>query len=107
MLEKARGAGLALDAAVTAAFPPQPNPLAPMNLVERLPIWDLVSAERPIGIAADGVLDPTQTLHPAVTTRWDRSAWYRPGNLAAYFARTKNPRGASLPAPTLFRWRRA
>lgn len=92
MIQKAREAGLAFDSAVADAYPLQPDALAPMNLIERLPLWNLVRSERQVGVDEAGKLDRTQSLHASVLERWDRHERYRPGNLNEYFGRTHDSR---------------
>ena len=104
MIDKARGAGLAFDADVMAAYPLYPDPVAHMNPIERSPFWKLTrTASRRIGMNEAGALDPTQSLHPSVTVRWDSLSRYRPANLKAYYAAIGDPRGGGMvAAPT---WR--
>lgn len=92
MLEKAKAAGLAFDAAAVEAYPLRPDARAPMNVIERLPLWNLVYAERAVGVDDAGKLDRSQALHPSALERWERDPRYRPRNLNAYFARTNDSR---------------
>jgi uncharacterized protein (DUF2235 family) len=95
MIEKAKGAGLAFDSGIATAFPIQGDPTAGLNYLERGGFWNLLSADRPIGMLQDA-LDPSQSLNTAVLDRWDFEVSYRPANLYDYLARTKNPRALSV-----------
>jgi uncharacterized protein (DUF2235 family) len=95
MIEKATGAGLAFDSGVATAFPIQGDVTAGLNYLERGGLWNLLSADRLIGMVR-GATDVSQSLNAAVLDRWDREVSYRPVNLADYLARTKNPRAPSV-----------
>lgn len=93
MSENAERAGLMFDPAVQLAHPLRPDPLAPLNAVERWPFW-LIAGGLEGRVIHTG---ETLTLHPAVLQRWDTpNARYRPQNLLAYFKRTGNVRGADV-----------
>jgi uncharacterized protein (DUF2235 family) len=99
MLDKARGAGLALDQDVSSAIALDPDPLAPLHDSKKGLYKATRGIDRPIGLkpragGEDGppVADRTQSLHPSVLARWDADASYRPTNLADYFRRTGDPR---------------
>ena len=103
MMNKARGAGLAFDPAVTAAYPLEQDSFATLNIIERARIWSLL-ADRLIGLKErEDALDATQSLHPAVIERWDSVPSYRPRNLSAYFGRGRDPR-ASMERPSSPGW---
>jgi hypothetical protein len=93
MIEKARGVGLAFDAAVDGAYPVQPNPNGELH-DSKTGLYKVTrSFVRPIGVAdaPDGkptaALDPTQSLHPSVRKRWNDDPKYRPQGLKDYFGR--------------------
>lgn len=95
MLDKARTAGLALDADATHAYPLHPQPTAPINN-SKIGFYRFTSGiDRPIGVIAQrpGALDPTQSVHESVRQRWDNDSSYRPAALRSYFQRTNDPRG--------------
>jgi uncharacterized protein (DUF2235 family) len=96
MLDKARAAGLVFDPEVISADPPKPDPLAPMNGLERALFWLPLTTDRPIGWDS-GAADRSQSLHPAVLQRWDADASYRPRNLMRYFESVENPRASKAP----------
>lgn len=96
MMEKARGAGLALDETVLSA-----NPLHPDHRQEphnsKKGVYRLTPGiDRPIGKAVNSPAedDPTQSLHESVRKRWDDVPSYRPPSLKDYFKRIGDPRGA-------------
>ena len=93
MLEKARGAGLELDAQASASYTLAPDPLAERHNSKKGLYRLTVGIDRRIGLSPkDRSPDPTQSIHPSVLTRWDSDEKYRPPALAEYFARTNNPR---------------
>ena len=77
---------------VIAADPPNPDPLAAMNALERALFWLPITADRPIGLDAKGAADRSQSLHPAVFQRWDGDSSYRPRNLKSHFESVENER---------------
>ena len=102
MQGRAIDAGLALDPASNTAWAPRGDALAPLH-DSRAGLYRLVpSAARVIGRPAgdttparesDTTLDPTQSLHPSVLTRWDADPTYRPDHLRRYFALIGDARG--------------
>ena len=95
MVEKARGAGLALDGEAVSAYPPAPDPRGTLHNSRRGVHLLAPGLNRPIGIVA-GVQaappagappsrDPTQSVHDSVLQRWDGDAAYRHPALARYF----------------------
>lgn len=99
MIDKARAAGLAFDAAAMAAHPLLMDPLERLNIVESAFHRFVLGRNRPIGLTKGTALqDPTQSLHPSVRQRWDHDPAYRPLGLAQYFERSGDPR-AGLPVP--------
>jgi uncharacterized protein (DUF2235 family) len=104
MLEKARGAGLALDRSALETHEIRASALGPMHN-SKVGLYRMTPGiDRTIGIAktdagassdARDSVDPTQSLHETVRERWDGDATYRPENVRAYFKRTGDPRGAT------------
>jgi hypothetical protein len=68
-----------------------PGRLVRSNSLELARVWDLLAEERPIGLRGEQP-DPTQSVHAAVCTRWDRDDAYRPRDLRAYFERIGDAR---------------
>lgn len=104
MRDKARDAGLRMDAETDAAFAPRPDHRAPIHQ-SKTGLYRLTPGhERVIGKAALPTeqpdersiqLDPTQSLHESVRRRWDEDPGYRPDNLRDYFVVAKDPRAAA------------
>lgn len=86
MLEKARGAGLALDTEAMRVRPTQGSHTGKLHNSKTGMYRVTVGIDRPIGV------DPTQSVHPSVLARWDADAGYRPDNLREYFATIDDPR---------------
>lgn len=100
MLEKARGAGLALDEDVLKTYPCQPDPLADLHDSRGVMYRFRPALDRPIGMptkdsknAGPNGLDPTQTVDESAIQRWDKIPDYRPPQLREYFKKIKDPRG--------------
>jgi uncharacterized protein (DUF2235 family) len=101
MLDRARAAGLELDAAAIRAYPLTLEPPAPLHDSKTGFYLVTPGIDRPIGLAArdpenpdaERPLDPTQSVHASVRERWDKDASYRPPALRAHFQRTGDPRG--------------
>jgi hypothetical protein len=104
MIEKACGVGLKFDDQVLCSHPLKPDPLAQLHNSKtglyRLP----PGIDRSIGIINDPSssapkrapeIDPTQSLHPSVLTRWNADSKYRHKELATYFKMIKDPRRRS------------
>jgi hypothetical protein len=102
MMDKARGAGLALDEAVIAEYPLDPNPLGPLFNSMYAFYRFLLPFDRVIGKTRgkNGPVrdDPTQKLHPSVLERYNRDPSYRPAGLVEYLKRTGDPRAGATPA---------
>lgn len=101
MRDRAVAAGLEIDADVDAAYPPRADPMAALHNSKKGLYRLTPGSDRAIGLAAQareqpdgssGKLDPTQSLHPSVLTRWDGDPGYRPDNLRAYFKLVGDPR---------------
>lgn len=110
MIEKACNAGLAFDEEVMNApgHALVKNPFAKLNRVESFLRGFLFAKDRTIGLTAKNPSDasptrpdPTQSVHESVKQRWDGDPTYRPTGLFEYFKRVGDPRGASVPRPTL------
>lgn len=98
MLDKAHGAGLALDAAAIGAHPLRPNALAPLHN-SKTGLYRLTTGiDRPIGLEAGDPQKPdrTQSVHATVLERWDKDPTYRPAALRDYFKRSGDPGGSQL-----------
>jgi uncharacterized protein (DUF2235 family) len=89
MTMKARTAGLALLPSPST----HPDPLSPFNWIEGAALWEIVNADRAVGVDEQGKLDPSQTLNRTVLERWDVDGMYRPAGLRAYFKRIGDARG--------------
>jgi uncharacterized protein (DUF2235 family) len=86
MLAEAEGAGLALDADVTAKRPLSPQPMGKLHDSKR-GLYKLTRGiHRVIGVGG------SQRVHESAVARWDGDAQYRPGNLRDYFSATGDPR---------------
>jgi uncharacterized protein (DUF2235 family) len=103
MLEKAQGAGLAMDAGAIASRPLHRDVTIDLHN-SRTGVYKVMpSFDRPVGLpspnsknAGPNGLDPTQSLHPTVLERWDNPKLkYRPQKLRDYFERTGDPRAKS------------
>lgn len=97
LLHKANEAGLALDAEALAAYPMQPDPNAALHDSRTMIFRLLPDHERQIGRMKDPDtsqegIDPTQSLHVSVLTRWDQDPTYRPKNLRDYLRYIQDPR---------------
>lgn len=80
MIGKARAAGLAFDAAATAAYPLKPDPLGELHN-SKTGVYRLTAGiDRAIGA------DPTQSVHPSVRARWEADPGYRPAPLKTVVA---------------------
>lgn len=87
MMEKARGAGLGIDAKVTAGSPLSPRPAGRIH-DSKTGVYRLIRGyDRPLGT------DGTQSVHESALARWDNDSSYRPPMLRAWLRRTGNPRG--------------
>lgn len=100
MLDKARGADLALDGPTISAYPLSPDPVAPLH-DSKTGLYRLTRGiDRPIGLTARDPKkpraprrpDPTQSVHSSVRDRWDKDPKYRPAALREFFARTGDDR---------------
>lgn len=89
MLEKARGAGLALDAKAMAALPTRGSPTGKLHDSKTGMYRVTPGINRKIGG------DPSQSVHPSVLARWDADRDYRPANLRQYLAAAGDPRAKS------------
>lgn len=102
MLDKAKGADLALDEPTIAARPLRPKATGPKT-ESRTGVYLLSPAfDRPVGLpspksknAGPNGLDPTQSVHPSVLERWDADPKYRPEKLRAYFKTIGDPRAGA------------
>jgi len=103
MRDRAAFAGLGIDPDVDASYPPWPDPMMALHNSKKGLYRFTPGTDRVIGMAAendeqpDGKttrIDPTQSLHPSVLTRWDRDPRYRPANLRDYFRLIGDPRGS-------------
>jgi uncharacterized protein (DUF2235 family) len=100
MLDRARTAGLELDADAIRAYPLALTPSAPLHDSKTGFYVVTPGIDRPIGLTARDPknpdaprgADPTQSVHASVRERWDKDASYRPAELRAYFERTGDPR---------------
>jgi uncharacterized protein (DUF2235 family) len=99
MLDKAKGADLALDTATIAARPLHPSAAGPMTQSRKGVYLATPGFDRPIGLpspnsknAGPNGLDPTQSIHPSVLQRWDNDPSYRPVRLREYLKKTGDPR---------------
>lgn len=89
MLDKAVGAGLALDAEVLSTRPLAPAPTGKLHDSKR-GLYNLTKGiDRPIGVGG------TQSVHPSAIERWDRDGSYRPKNLRDYFLATGDARAST------------
>lgn len=102
MIDKAEGAGLAVDEKVRQAIGSNPQPLAPLHDSKKGLYKATVGIDRPIGLRPDPknrqgapIRDSTQALHPSVLQRWDADRKYRPRNLRDYLKRIGDPRAAA------------
>jgi len=105
MRDKARNTGLAIDDKADAAFATSGNATGVMHN-SKTGLYRLSPAlHRVIGRPASGTaqptergtaIDPTQSLHPSVLTRWDADPTYRPVNLLRYLQLTGDPRGTGI-----------
>jgi uncharacterized protein (DUF2235 family) len=88
MIERAKRAGLAFDAAVIAKHKTNPKPEGTihesMTLVYRIEGKN----ERPIGTYK------SESVDKSAFDRWEKVPSYRPNNLKAYFKSINDPRGA-------------
>jgi uncharacterized protein (DUF2235 family) len=99
MLEKARDAGLVLDAEAIDAHQLHPDAMQKLHDSKTL-FYDAIPAyDRPVGLpsplsknAGPNGLDPTQCVHPTVLERWDHDPKYRPKKLREYFKLIGDPR---------------
>jgi hypothetical protein len=99
MLQKAQGAGLALDASAQATHALHKDVMIPVH-PSRTTFYKLTPPfDRPVGLpspnsknAGPNGLDPTQSLHPTVLQRWDGDKNYRPPKVREYFKRSGDPR---------------
>ncbi len=91
--DAARTAGLAFDPEVMGDSPLKPD--VSEGIHDRLTGLDRLKPriDRPIGFGSEEepVPDPTPSVHPTAIEMWERSASYRPRNLAEYFERTRSP----------------
>lgn len=101
MREQAEEAGLEVEAGAGSAYPPNPDPMAPVHNSKTGLYRLTVGNDRVIGLAAQPDaqpdeestrIDPTQFLHPSVLRRWDQDPGYRPKNLRDYFRLINDPR---------------
>jgi uncharacterized protein (DUF2235 family) len=101
MLDRARSAGLELDATASRAYALALDPVVPLHN-SKTGLYVLTPGiDRPIGLAARDPKnpdaprgpDPTQSVHSSVIERWDKDASYRPAELRAYFQRMGDSRG--------------
>lgn len=97
MIDKAREAGLAFDAAAMQAMPLHPDPLEKLHISKKGLYRLTPGIDRAIGgMAKDPekpgdeswVEDPTQSVHASVRTRWEKDPAYRPAPLKAYLERS-------------------
>lgn len=86
MLDKARDAGLGLDAAAMGALPLRADPRGTLHNSKTGPYRLTRGIDRVIGG------DPTQSVHPSVLARWDADPGYRPDNLRRYFEQARDAR---------------
>lgn len=104
MMEKAQGAGLALDTKAVEALPLHPEPLQEIHNSKKGLYTVTPGIDREIGkIARDPAAeaddkapdrkDPTQSIHPSVLQKWDANPKYRPTSLRNYFKWIDDPRG--------------
>lgn len=97
MLAEARASGLALDDEVLTEHPLHPDPRYGPHRSRTGFYRAVPSVDRRVGMAVDecgrptGELDPTQSLHASVLTRWDADAKWRPKGLEAYLRRRGEP----------------
>lgn len=85
MLDKASGAGLALDTAVIAARPLAPKATGTMHRSKTGLYAFTPGNDRAIGVG-------TQSVHASALERWDNDRGYRPKTLRAYFQATGDSR---------------
>ena len=87
MLQKAKGAGLALDEKTIAAHPITLSVRGRPH-ESRVGFYELTrGVDRPIGVGG------SQSVHPSVLDRWDADRSYRPVNLRQYFREIGDSRG--------------
>ncbi|MEX0778776.1 MAG: DUF2235 domain-containing protein [Balneolales bacterium] len=88
MIGKAKGAGLAFDAAVLDALPLSPDPLGKLHN-SRKGFYRLSRGiDRTVGASekqSQDLAPKDELLHGSVIRRWDGNPGYRPVSLAAYF----------------------
>lgn len=101
MMQKAQGAGLKFDVSAVRAHAIRPDPLARRHESKTGLYLLTPGLDRPIGLiskASDSMdpvtssVDPTQSVHESVLTRWDHDVEYRPPGLRDYFKRTGDRR---------------
>lgn len=95
MMEKAKGAGLAIDKQVADAHPGTATPTGRLhNSYQGL--FRLMGKKRRFigraGALEHGAPDPSQKVHPSVLERWDSDPTYRPVTLRAWFRDQGDPR---------------